>query len=75
LYLNHFYHDESQFNGESLQYREIFRDLSRCDPFELDAVFQWTPLDYAVQFQSLYPVEQFLDRHGDKINLDNLYKR
>jgi ankyrin repeat protein len=74
LYLNHFYHDESQFNGESLQYREIFRDLSRCDPFELDAVFQWTPLDYAVQFQSLYPVEQFLDRHGDKINLDNLYK-
>ncbi|XP_068913159.1 uncharacterized protein [Tenebrio molitor] len=58
----------------STQYREIFKMLSQCDVFEIDHVFQWTCLEFAIRLKNLFAVEKFLERFGDSINLERLFE-
>jgi ankyrin repeat protein len=58
----------------STEYREIFKMLSHCDVFEIDHVFQWTSLEFAIRLKNLFAVEKFLERFGDSINLERLFE-
>jgi ankyrin repeat protein len=58
----------------STQYREIFKMLSHCDVFQIDHVFQWTCLEFAIRLKNLFAVEKILERFGDSINLERLFE-
>jgi hypothetical protein len=59
----------------STQYREIFNAmLSHCDVSQIDHVFQWTCLEFAIRLKNLFAVEKFLERFGDSINLERLFE-
>jgi ankyrin repeat protein len=58
----------------STQYREIFKMLSQCDVFEIDHVFQWTCLEFAIRLKNLFAVDKILERFGDSINLEILFE-
>jgi ankyrin repeat protein len=58
----------------STQYREIFKMLSHCDVFQNDNVFQWNCLDYAIRHHNLFAVDKLLERFGDSISLEQLFK-
>jgi ankyrin repeat protein len=58
----------------STQYREIFKMLSHCDVFQMDHVFQWTCLEFAIRLKNLFAVEKILERFGDSINLERLFE-
>jgi hypothetical protein len=58
----------------STQYREIFKMLSHCDVFQIDHVFQWTCLEFAIRLKNLFAVEKFLEIFGDSINLERLFE-
>jgi ankyrin repeat protein len=58
----------------STQYREIFKMLSHCDVFQIDHVFQWTCLEFAIRLKNLFAVEKILEIFGDSINLERLFE-
>ncbi|XP_068913153.1 uncharacterized protein [Tenebrio molitor] len=58
----------------STQYREIFKMLLHCDVFQIDHVFQWTCLEFAIRLKNLFAVEKILERFGDSINLERLFE-
>ncbi|RXX89579.1 hypothetical protein DD587_31900, partial [Klebsiella pneumoniae] len=48
--------------------------LSHCNVFQNDDIFEWNCLDYAVQLHNLFAVEKLLERFGESINLEKLFK-
>jgi hypothetical protein len=64
----------SDIKEVSTQYREIFKMLSHCDVFQIDHVFQWTCLEFAIRLNNLFAVEKILERFGDSINLERLFE-
>jgi ankyrin repeat protein len=66
---------ENKIEGVSSQYREIFEMLSHCDVFQIDHIFQWNSLDFAIRFKNLFAVEKFLERLGNSMNLERLFER
>jgi ankyrin repeat protein len=68
------YYDENYIEEVSTQYKEIFKMLSHCNVFQNDDIFEWNCLDYAVQLHNLFAVEKLLERFGESINLEKLFK-
>jgi ankyrin repeat protein len=68
------YYDENYIEGVSTQHKEIFKMLLHCDVFQNDNVFGWNCLDYAIRLHNLFAVEKLLERFGDSINLEKLFK-
>jgi hypothetical protein len=48
--------------------------LLHCDVFQNDNIFGWNCLDYAIRLHNLFAVEKLLERFGDSINLEKLFK-
>jgi hypothetical protein len=42
--------------------------------FQNDDVFEWNCLDYTMRLYNLFAVEKLLERFGDSINLERLFK-
>ncbi|KAH0822622.1 hypothetical protein GEV33_000169 [Tenebrio molitor] len=73
LHLGVIYKDR-YIEGVSTQHKEIFEMLLHCDVFQNDNVFGWNCLDYAIRLHNLFTVEKLLERFGDSINLEKLFK-
>jgi ankyrin repeat protein len=79
-YLEKKFYVWNKIEGVSTQYKEIFKILSHCDVFQeddvfqMDDIFQWNCLDYAIRLHNLFAVEKLLERFGDSINLEKLFK-
>jgi ankyrin repeat protein len=73
------YYSENNIEGVSTQYREIFEMLTHCDVFQkddvfqMDVIFKWNCLDYAIRHHNLFAVEKFLEKCGDSISLESLF--